>query len=236
MKRFITFGGGGPHFYDAGNRLINQVQNLNIFDETQFYTDEYLKSDTEFWEQHGDFINANPRGYGYWLWKPYIVKKNLEKMQEGDILLYLDCGCEIDIRKKNELEKQIENVKTEKYIGSSTHNESEWTKIDLFHILDMVEDKYLHSPQRQGGILLFLVCDKIIQMVNKWYSYACYYPNINDSPSSYPNICYFQEHRHDQSIFSLLSKKYGFGGAYTLDNCVEIIRNISGNSRINYES
>jgi hypothetical protein len=235
MKRFITFGGDGQHFYDAGNRLINQVQNLNIFDETQLYTDEYLKKDTEFWTQHGDFIIANPRGYGYWLWKPYILKKNLEKMREGDILLYLDCGCEIDIRKKNELEKQIENVKTEKYIGSYTHTESEWTKIDLFHLLDMVEDKYLYSPQRQGGILLFLVCDKIIQMVNEWYSYACHYPNINDTPSSHPNICYFQEHRHDQSIFSLLSKKNGFGGIYTLDNCVEIIRNISGNSRINYQ-
>ena len=42
-------------------------------------------------------ITKNPRGYGYWLWKSYIIKKTIEKMSDDDILLYLDCGYEIDI-------------------------------------------------------------------------------------------------------------------------------------------
>ena len=38
-------------------------------------TDEHLKIDKLFWENHGKIIENNSRGYGYWLWKPYIVKK-----------------------------------------------------------------------------------------------------------------------------------------------------------------
>ena len=35
------------------------------------------------------------RGYGYWSWKPFIISKTLEKIDEGDILLYIDIGCEL---------------------------------------------------------------------------------------------------------------------------------------------
>jgi len=36
MKKFITFGGGGQNYIDAGNRLINQALNLNLFDEVKY--------------------------------------------------------------------------------------------------------------------------------------------------------------------------------------------------------
>jgi hypothetical protein len=31
---------------------------------------------------------------------------------------------------------------------------------------------------------------------------------VDDSPSILPNLLVFEEHRHDQAIFSLLAKKY----------------------------
>ena len=44
-------------------------------------------TDTDFYEKHKNFINNNKRGYGYWIWKSYIVYKNLQKMNNGDILI-----------------------------------------------------------------------------------------------------------------------------------------------------
>ena len=32
------------------------------------------------------------RGFGYWKWKSYLVTNMLEKMQNGDILVYSDAG------------------------------------------------------------------------------------------------------------------------------------------------
>ena len=92
-KILITFAAGSQKYIDAANRLISQAISTNIFDKTILYTAEDLQSDTEFWFKHGIFIENNPRGYGYWLWKPYLIKKTMLKMKHGDVLLYLDCGC-----------------------------------------------------------------------------------------------------------------------------------------------
>lgn len=36
------------------------------------------------------------RGYGLWLWKPYIILKTLEQMKKGEYLIYLDAGSFIN--------------------------------------------------------------------------------------------------------------------------------------------
>ena len=229
---FITFSAGSQNFYDAGNRLINQANNLNLFNNTFLYTDEYLKNDKVFWNQHSNFIENNKRGYGYWLWKPYIIKKTMETMNDGDILLYLDCGCEIDIRKKEKIKTYFEFVKSDYIIGSFTLIEKDWTKMDLIKKMNMLNDNYLNSNQRQAGVLLFLVCDKTRNIINEWYELSCDYHNINDNPSVEKNYDEFKEHRHDQSIFSLLTKKYAVYSNHNLEDCIECKRNISGISKI----
>ena len=88
-KYFITFGGGSNNYIKAGERLMTQVNNTNLFDKTILYTDEYLKNDTEFWNKHSHFINKNKRGYGYWIWKPYIIKKTMEIMKKIMIIIGL---------------------------------------------------------------------------------------------------------------------------------------------------
>ena len=79
VLKFITFGShnGGVHsnYIDAATRLANQVKELKLFDEIIVYTGYNLKEDTEFWNKHSEFILNNRRGFGYWIWKPYIIKK-----------------------------------------------------------------------------------------------------------------------------------------------------------------
>jgi hypothetical protein len=235
LKYFITFGGGGQNYIEAGERLLNQANEMNIFDQTKFYTDEWLKNDTEFWSQHSDFIQNNNRGYGYWIWKPYIIKKTIEQMADGDLLLYLDCGCELDIKKKDLILGQL-NFNEDEYIKAMrTYNDSHWNKMDLIVKLDVSDDKYLNNSQLQAGNILFLVCEKIRNFVEEWYSIACDYHLIDDSPSIIPNFKYFKEHRHDQSIFSLLCKKYNLQSKDSVDG-VNYARNNTGKSQIDTDS
>lgn len=233
-KYFITFGAGGNNFYEAGKRLINQAEKLELFDKIIFYTDKDLKNDIDFWKQHSTFIENNKRGYGYYIWKSYIIKKTMEKMKDNDILLHLDAGCEIDIREKEDMIKYLELIKTNYIIGTDLCNEKDWTKMDLILKLDMLDDKYLNSHQRQGGANLFLICDKTRNLVNEWYELGCDYHNIDDSPSIVPNIVTFREHRHDQSIFSLLTKKYNLYSSISLYNCkcIHSNRNKTGVSQL----
>lgn len=100
---FITFGAGTKEYEDAAERIAQQAASLKIFDNIIKYTEQDLQNDEEFWSKHGDFIENNKRGYGYWIWKPYIVKKTMDTLADDDILMYLDCGCELDIRKKKKI-------------------------------------------------------------------------------------------------------------------------------------
>jgi hypothetical protein len=229
---FITFG-SHSHYIDAGKRLIQQAKELNIFTKCILYTSEDLKKDNEFWNTHQKFIEENKRGYGYWLWKPYLIKKTMEKMNHGDILLYLDSGCELTCTRKNELIKCFDIVKTDYIIGTLAKVERKWNKMDLLIKLDMNKDMYLETNQRQGGTNMFLVCDKTKNLVNEWYAIGSEYHYIDDSPSIIPNGK-FIEHRHDQSIFSLLTKKYNLYSKYSLKNSIYSNRNISGISKIGH--
>jgi len=225
----ITFG-SHDNYIDAGNRLIHQAHNLNIFSESILYTPEYLKT-TDFWIKHKDFMN-NKRGYGYMLWKPYIIKKTMENMKDGDILLFLDCGCELDNNKKDELLHSINIVKEDKIMGTPTRveNDREWNKMDLIEKLNM-NNTSLDTRQRQTGAILFLVCDETRSLVNEWYNIGCEYHTIDDSPSILPNFPKFVEHRHDQSIFSLLTKKYNLYSKVNLKG-IYYIRNRTGKSEL----
>uniref|UniRef100_A0A6C0JIC2 DUF5672 domain-containing protein n=1 Tax=viral metagenome TaxID=1070528 RepID=A0A6C0JIC2_9ZZZZ len=230
---FITFGAGGQNYIDSGNRLLKQCSQLGLFDKTILYTDADLKEDSEFWSKHGQFIESNSRGFGYWLWKPWIIKKTMATMQDGDILVYADAGCEIDITKGHILQKLFDEIKTKYIIGSKTCYEKSWTKMDLIMHLNMVDHPLLDIRQHQATTNIYRVCSTVRNFVNDWYEIGCNYHLIDDSPSVSPNLDVFIEHRHDQSIFSLLSKKMGIYDCRPLDQAILIKRNKTGKSMIN---
>jgi hypothetical protein len=236
-KVFITFGAGNQNYYDAVNRLTSQANKINLFDTVIGYTDNDLKGDSEFWSKHSDFIASNPRGYGYWLWKPYLIMKTLETMNDGDILIYADCGCEINNKYKNDMINFFDIVNKDLIIGSIYSSpityEYQYSKMDLMHYLNMNTDEYLNSIQRQASSICFLKCKKTYDLVKEWYEIGCNYNLIDDSPSKIPNLSGFNDHRHDQSIFSLLTKKHNIYSSHSMESIIHIWRNKSGNSALN---
>lgn len=232
MKHFITFGAGNQDFIDAGHRLAGQATSTGKFDSVRLFTDMDLRDDLEFWSKHSEFILKNRRGYGYWIWKPYIIKKTMDGLADGDILLFLDAGCEIDIRFAKLFDKLFEIVKTDSIIGSQVCIERRWNKMDLLVELDMLEDRHMIGMQRQSGTNMFYVCDKTRELVRRWYELACNYHFIDDSPSVLPNFPDFREHRHDQSVFSLLTKKMDLYSKQGFGPVIKIYRNRTGISKL----
>lgn len=232
MKYFITF--GTDNYIDAGSRLLCQANRSRVFDTIIMYNENFLKNDHEFWNQHKDFIKNNSRGYGYWIWKPYIIKKTMENLKDGDYLLYLDNGCEIGKNNLHSFSDLFDIAKRDLIVATTTHHEKDWCKIDLLLELDMIHDKYLHdSPQRQAGEIMFYVCDKTRDLVNKWYELCCNYHLLDDSPSNVTEFDCFIENRHDQSIFSLLTKKYEIFSNHSLNEFpIFYNRNRSGNHQV----
>jgi len=233
---FITFGSHGKYI-DCAKRLARQATLLNAFQKINLYTSADLNSD-DF--PHKEFIDKNPRGYGYWLWKPYFIKKNFDSMNDGDILLYLDSGCEIDFREKSDFTQLLEIVKRDKILGTYTCLEKEYNKMDLLIKLDVNAEMYINNSQHQAGAIMFFICNETRKIVNEWYALCCDYHLIDDSPSIVDNYLCFKEHRHDQSIFSLLTKKYNcYSRNWLTRKCIHYARNISnisifGDIQMNY--
>jgi len=207
---FLTFGGPSRNYLDAVNRICNQAKSFGMFDNIYGMTDADLKNDYEFWDKHGKFIEQNSKGYGYWIWKSYLILKTLKYLNEGDILLYLDSGCELNVKLKSKLELLIEKTKEKRILGSSvSSNDVKYTKKDLLEYfkLENMRDMLLKSHM-QAGCLLIMKCDMIMKFIGEWYELCQNYHFIDDSPSISLNDPKFIEHRHDQSVFNLLVKKY----------------------------
>ena len=104
--------------------------------------------------------------------------------------------------------------------------------MDLLVDMKLNFPSFLNSKQRQAGAIMFFVQNKIRKLVELWYIIGSNYHLIDDSPSLRKNIMGFREHRHDQSIFSALTKIFNVFSRYSLFNIIEYDRNISGVSQL----
>jgi hypothetical protein len=77
-------------------------------------------------------------------------------------------------------------------------------------LIDLLKDKgsydQIDSGQLWAGAFVIRKTDENVKLIEKWLEIASLYWTIDDSPSTEPNYPGFREHRHDQSIFSLLAK------------------------------
>jgi len=214
---FISFGGPHAKFHKAVEDICNEAKEFEAFEEENVikYTDEDLKNDKEFWNVHGLMIESNPRGYGYWLWKIYLCYKTmlLDRVKEGDIIVYADSGCILRKQFEKRMNEYIEMCKNSSsgiVVFSLQFEERHWTKMDLFVYLNACEN-LKDDYQIIGGAFIYKKCENTLKIMKEWFETATYssYRMLTDVPSQVPNTSDFIEHRHDQSIFSLLLKKYG---------------------------
>lgn len=153
-------------------------------------------------------ILSQSRGAGYWIWKPYIILKTLKEMNEGDILFYADSGSTFirDITPLLKLTDSQDIICFE----LTGHLEKTWTKKDLFLAMNMDKKDYSHTSQRLASFQIVKKSDFSVRFYEEYLA-LCENPQlVTDLPNimGKDNYDTFREARHDQSIFSLLTKKY----------------------------
>jgi hypothetical protein len=202
----ITF--ANKSYYPAVERLKIQSQPFG-FKTVTCVTDKDLKSDVAFWAYNSRFILTHSRGFGYWIWKPYIIRQRLQNLQENEILVYLDAGCELNMYGLTRFSEYIEMAKSSPGIVTFqlAHLEKTFTKNSLMQFLDC--EHFSDSKQLLGGIIIMRKCKHVVDIINMWYSLAWGNYHYIDDSKSIINDPEFREHRHDQSIFSLLCKLKG---------------------------
>ena len=217
----------------ANNRYMTQRKNnkksaieIGKVDEYYGYGPEDI--DKNFYEKNKDILSRN-RGNGYWLWKPYFILKALkEKLNDGDYLIYTDAGSfYLDDVKKiiQPIEKMNKEMWSYKLTG---FKEREWTKRDAFILMGADSPFYYETDQFMACFQIYKKSKFTIFFVEEYLYYSQDKRIITDEPNTMglPNYNGFRENRHDQSIFSILTKKYGQSNSGKMNMNISYIQNL----------
>lgn len=202
MIHLVSF--ATENFYNS-QKLLNESSLLNGVDFVHTYNPTNI--DQTFIFDNDVIINGfKNRGAGYWLFKPYIILDVMKSINENDHVVYVDSG----INFIDNIHKILDIIDDDIILfNCHGHLNKTFTKRDCFVYLGCDSDKYVNGQHTNAAIQIYKNTPRSIAFV-KDYLYWCKNPNvITDNPNicglkNYPE---FVDHRHDQSILSLLSIK-----------------------------
>lgn len=211
---FLTFASG--EFTKAQKELVESAEAVAGFTEIIPWTKDKLQQ-TAFYKLHKDVLD-HQRGEGYWIWKPYIILDQLQSIENGDFVVYWDCGKPARpnrfTRNINPLlrwcQKQHGGIIPGVLIPWHGPNKK-WTKRDCFVYMNCDSDTFKNHPQIQTTFSIWQKNSKSIHFVHQWLKYAVDPRIISDNENccGLENDESFIDHRHDQSILTNLAIKEG---------------------------
>jgi len=213
---FITY--GNNKFAQAKTRILKEAELFEEFKTIKGYGPEDLPR--EFTKKYSKILNM-PRGGGYWIWKPIIIRDKISEMKDGEYLVYADAGCELNIEGKTRFFEYIEMLNKSDYGlisfqmdgtngAGGYHPEKEFTTRQIFDYFKIgMDDQILDSGQHLATVLIMKKNTHLIGILDKYNKviedncllFTDHYNRVNQLPD-------FIDNRHDQSILSIISKLY----------------------------
>lgn len=207
-NRIVAITYANEKYAKAAKLNIKTAKRIGKVDDAILYSPQNI--DSVFRKKHEDIFKYE-KGNGYWLWKPYLINKTLESMNEGDILIYTDSTI-IWRDEANKLLNAMEKNCSDKmiFLLGKEYIDAKYTKRDAFVLMNSGEEKYYNTPQANAAMIVFKKNEINMEFCAKWLMYASDKRILTDLPNTcgkenYPG---FLMHRHDQSVLSLLAKQY----------------------------
>ena len=189
------------------SQSLNSLTGLHIggFDRVINYGPKNISK--VFRKKNSEIFDCR-RGGGYWIWKPYIILKTLKKVEYGDIIFYCDSGALFidDVKPLIDIALNKQDV----VCFNVGYKEKNYTKRDAFVLMDCDTEIYSETDQRLSGFILVKKTNLSINFFEEFLNFSLDRRIISDDDNvlGHKNYRGFIENRHDQTIFSLLTKKY----------------------------
>lgn len=165
--------------------------------------------DAEFVARNRSILSRQ-RGGGYWLWKPYVIATMLARTN-AEFLIYCDSGSTF-LQPPSALIDALRISGAAVLAFDTSANgwaEKHWTKGQVLRAMEATDPSIVDSAQVAATASVWRVCEQSRQLAQTWLALMQVPEFATDSPSADgggddPG---FREHRHDQSVFSVLVKK-----------------------------
>jgi len=202
-------------------RFLEQSNQMKIYDKIKIFG--YNDLDVKVKKQIDFFYKQNKkRLFGYACWKSYIINFFLNQIPENSILQYSDIGCEFN---PNGIKRLVEyvnlckkyNILTFQYkspdinfnpkFSYQKYYEYQYTKEDVFNYFNINRQNVIRYTEQIWSGTIFFKNNKFSRnILSQWSKILSINNLIDDTPSTKKNHDGFIEHRHDQSLFSLICK------------------------------
>ena len=193
-------------------RIRREAVALGRFESIRLRDEGWL--DADYWRVHAATVLGHRRGFGLYTWKPHVVRRTLEELPSGDLLVYVDAGCSLNAEGLGRLEEYLEMA-----AGHPSHTLAftldgrvgEWTKRAALVAAGRDDPASRGLEMVLAGILVFAATAETRDLAREWERRMADPRIVDDSPSPQGEHPEFRAHRHDQSIFTLLAHDRGLG-------------------------
>ena len=211
VKGCSTFIGVAKEFYDVMMYGEKDIQD--------FYNSDAVKSIV--YRPDGTLGH----GFGYWVFKPYVILETLKRVPLGTIVLYSDCNMQRYKEYENVLStKHVENVKRAVefqpiYCQHSRFKNEGYCKRDVLILMDCDTPEFRQSYQLQANIIAIKNTTETQSIINEWLQWCIHpdqlvcgednlgmrkkFPEKHISRHGKEHGGYIT-HRHDQAILTCL--------------------------------
>lgn len=205
-KVLVSF--ANEKYYRSLDILEKTSLEIGKVDKMIKYTQESLKN-SEFWKKN-QYILSKPRGCGYWIWKPYIILDALNNLSEGDIVMYSDAGVSVI----DDLSPLFEIASSNSSHGmmlfaNGEHKNYTWTKKDCFALMGCDSEEYWNGQHLTATTSVWVNNKENIEFLKEYQRYLRDPRIVTDDPNMFgANRPQFKDHRHDQSVLSIMAIKH----------------------------
>ena len=211
---FITYGEGGNNYENAKNRIVKEAEIFDCFTTISKYG--YNDLTTNFKERFQNILKHG-RGAGYWIWKVDIIQQKLSEINDGEYIVYLDCGCTINPKGKTRFFEYLDLLDNSEYGVIDFEMQEEFNQVkrqctkQVFDYFDI--DTNSEIVNRGGTVpgVLIIKKNRHIEFILDEFLKVLDYDNnlVTDHYNKISQHDSYWDHRHDQSIFTCLFIKYG---------------------------
>lgn len=218
MIHFLTFGDGNIAFRSAAKRLSKQAELSNWFDTvTNYDLIAIRKSEPAFFSQIENLVSTYSTSLGFMVWKPLIILAKLKQLNEGEVLIYLDAGCQLNVNEisKSRLDFYVDLTIQHGILAMQLRpgsfnfqdlSEEAWTHPETLKHMT-VSRKEAKVNQVQAGIIFLKKSAETVEFVDNWWRICTSQDFTILSPHKRTSSNLNHNHRFEQSIFSILVKR-----------------------------
>ena len=204
---FITY--GDQNYTITKRQLCEQAVESKWFETVTNSGPEHLP---ENFKQQFQNILCKSRIAGYGIWRPLIIKNKLKEIADKDVLIYCDGGMTINTKGKKRLEEYMNMLTEEKPFICFQMGlpEKHYTTKEVFEYFNTsTSSSIANSGQITSCLIIVKKINKAMSLINKWLN--CVYNNpvmFTDFFNDKNQEKCFKDHRHEQSVYSVLQKTH----------------------------